>query len=433
MWLFRFSFYCHIFSMGCPLASRANRKGQTSRGQNNQRNGKGRRRRRNTGNNVEPSQRTPGNSGTAELLGLHSSTATRRPSQDASAVEAAFGLAIADASFAAGSEHGHGVPAIGADTTLTSTAVQTELANSPDALAALPGLTGSAGFGAMTTGQQGALLTQYQEAPNAATAQYLQGLAAYHAAEDKDLALGDYEDALNPDSGTFSVDGTSYTIANGGLVDAEGQNVGNIHTDGTYQMTGDASRTSIYDDIHSRINMIEGEGDNATTLLNLHDADRHGKLTGENMNDTFAGMATDTLRGLRRENIDMAVTDDFRSSAEQDALYAKGRTAPGNRVTGAKGGQSWHNYGVAADIAMMNDNGRIHWNTSGDDGDRWDRYGEVAESNGLIWGGNWNSPDMPHVEYHPGKTVSQASSLQSTLANEGLEASWDQMGIGESP
>jgi hypothetical protein len=328
------------------------------------------------------------------------------------------------------------VPAIGADSSLTSTTVTTDLANSPKALAALPSLTGSAGFTALTEGQQGALLTQYQEAPNAATAQYLKGLGAYHAAEDKDLALANYEDALNPDSGTFSVDGTSYTIVNGALVDSEGGNVGNIHTDGTYQMAGDESRTSIYDDIHSRINMVEGEGDEATTLLNLHDADRYGKLTGDNMNDTFTGKATDTLRGLRRENINMGVTDDFRSSTEQDAIYAQGRTKPGRIVTGAEAGESWHNYGLAADIAFLNDDGVFDgqsWNTTGDYGDMWDRYGEIASSNDLTWGGDWNSPDMPHVEYHPGKTASQASSLRTTLANEGLEAAWDKMNIGETP
>jgi hypothetical protein len=42
-----------------------------------------------------------------------------------------------------------------------------------------------------------------------------------------------------------------------------------------------------------------------------------------------------------------------RTFAEQDALYAQGRTRKGLRVTNAKGGQSYHNYGLAADCALL--------------------------------------------------------------------------------
>ena len=43
------------------------------------------------------------------------------------------------------------------------------------------------------------------------------------------------------------------------------------------------------------------------------------------------------------------ITQGLRTIAEQDALYAKGRTTPGKKVTNAKGGQSVHNYGFAVD------------------------------------------------------------------------------------
>lgn len=49
-----------------------------------------------------------------------------------------------------------------------------------------------------------------------------------------------------------------------------------------------------------------------------------------------------------------------RTPAEQDALYAQGRTAPGPKVTGAKGGWSMHNYGMAADHGALL-NGQIDW------------------------------------------------------------------------
>jgi len=45
------------------------------------------------------------------------------------------------------------------------------------------------------------------------------------------------------------------------------------------------------------------------------------------------------------QGIAARVTAGLRSWAEQNALYAQGRTAPGSIVTYAQGGQSWHNYG----------------------------------------------------------------------------------------
>jgi len=40
----------------------------------------------------------------------------------------------------------------------------------------------------------------------------------------------------------------------------------------------------------------------------------------------------------------------LRTDKEQDALFAIGRTIKGKKVTNAKGGRSYHNYGLALDI-----------------------------------------------------------------------------------
>ena len=55
------------------------------------------------------------------------------------------------------------------------------------------------------------------------------------------------------------------------------------------------------------------------------------------------------------------VTQTLRTIEEQDALYAQGRTRPGNIVTKAKGGYSLHNFGVAFDICPVV-NGKAEWN-----------------------------------------------------------------------
>ena len=54
------------------------------------------------------------------------------------------------------------------------------------------------------------------------------------------------------------------------------------------------------------------------------------------------------------------IAQGLRTFAEQDALYAQGRTKPGKKVTNAKGGQSVHNYGFACfseDTRVFTNNG----------------------------------------------------------------------------
>jgi len=95
---------------------------------------------------------------------------------------------------------------------------------------------------------------------------------------------------------------------------------------------------------------------------------------------------------------DARVLSGTRTYAEQDALYAKGRTKPGPIVTNARGGQSNHNFGIAWDIGLF-------------EGTKYildDRpYKELAKLSlpafqDLLWGGNWRSlKDYPHYELKP--------------------------------
>jgi len=54
---------------------------------------------------------------------------------------------------------------------------------------------------------------------------------------------------------------------------------------------------------------------------------------------------TQALLNLEKRNVTARIVQGLRTWAEQDALYAQGRTAPGKIVTNAKAGQSYHNYG----------------------------------------------------------------------------------------
>ena len=60
------------------------------------------------------------------------------------------------------------------------------------------------------------------------------------------------------------------------------------------------------------------------------------------------------------------IGESFRSVAEQDALYAQGRTQPGSIVTNAKGSSysSQHQWGIAADFYRAD--GKGAYNEAGD-------------------------------------------------------------------
>jgi hypothetical protein len=84
-----------------------------------------------------------------------------------------------------------------------------------------------------------------------------------------------------------------------------------------------------------------------------------------------------------------------RTVSEQNKLYAKGRTEPGNRVTNAKGGDSPHNFGLAFDFAFGNAVGRPTWPA----GAPWAAAAAIGKRLGLEWGGDWKSfTDRPHLE-----------------------------------
>jgi peptidoglycan L-alanyl-D-glutamate endopeptidase CwlK len=102
----------------------------------------------------------------------------------------------------------------------------------------------------------------------------------------------------------------------------------------------------------------------------------------------------------------------LRTFAEQDALFVK---RP--RVTKAKAGQSFHNYGLAVDIVLLIDNGKTaSWNTVADfdnDGKSdWMEIVAIFQKYGWKWGGEWNFKDDPHFEKTFGYTWQELLALR---------------------
>jgi peptidoglycan L-alanyl-D-glutamate endopeptidase CwlK len=111
----------------------------------------------------------------------------------------------------------------------------------------------------------------------------------------------------------------------------------------------------------------------------------------------------------------------LRTPAEQDKLYAKGRTKPGKIVTNAKGGHSYHNYGLAVDIVLLVDKNKdgtfesASWETNVDfDGDSisdWMEIVRIFKEYGWEWGGDWKFSDKPHFQKTMGKSIRDLQKL----------------------
>ena len=80
----------------------------------------------------------------------------------------------------------------------------------------------------------------------------------------------------------------------------------------------------------------------------------------DDLRPEFRVLVDPFLEDCKAASIDILVTCTLRSGAEQDALYAQGRTAPGAIVTKAQAGQSAHQYGLALDLVPIV-NGKPDW------------------------------------------------------------------------
>lgn len=117
-------------------------------------------------------------------------------------------------------------------------------------------------------------------------------------------------------------------------------------------------------------------------------------------------MAEGWLRECRDLNLDILVTCTLRTSEEQNRLYEQGRSKPGHIVTYARGGESFHNYGLALDFVPLVE-GKPTWKTSGYDLELWTLAGELAEEHGFEWAGRWTKfREFPHIQCTFGLSIS---------------------------
>ena len=110
----------------------------------------------------------------------------------------------------------------------------------------------------------------------------------------------------------------------------------------------------------------------------------------------FAAALVATIEQCHAEGLDAVIFETTRSDALAQVYYRRGRPPSAefpSPVTNAPDASwTWHGYGLAADIISAS----REWNA----GQSWfTEMGRIAKANGLDWGGDWNHPDLPHVQF----------------------------------
>ena len=109
----------------------------------------------------------------------------------------------------------------------------------------------------------------------------------------------------------------------------------------------------------------------------------------DDLNEHMRELTVKFLDGCLREKIDVLIYCTLRSNEEQDSLYARGRTKPGNLVTNARAGQSSHNPDSKNKARAFDCVPLLHGKPQWNDAETYLRMGEIAESVGLKWAGRW--------------------------------------------
>ncbi len=116
----------------------------------------------------------------------------------------------------------------------------------------------------------------------------------------------------------------------------------------------------------------------------------------EHLHPYMRNKAEQLVKKCSEKGLIIQITDTKRNKAEQDKLYAQGRTEVGNIVTNCKYPNSYHNWGLAFDFCRADGKGAYN-----DSDNFFRKVGAVGHELGLTWGGDFKSiVDKPHFETH---------------------------------
>ena len=114
----------------------------------------------------------------------------------------------------------------------------------------------------------------------------------------------------------------------------------------------------------------------------------------------------------------------LRTEERQAFLYGFGRDYDDGRgiVTKAPTAlNSWHGFAMAVDVVEKD---ATPWDAPPG---FWEGIGAAAKRQGLVWGGSWEHPDRPHVQW--GRCpVSPTRADIALMRTKGIEAVWEKYG-----
>nr|WP_281285245.1 M15 family metallopeptidase [Alkalicoccus halolimnae] len=135
-------------------------------------------------------------------------------------------------------------------------------------------------------------------------------------------------------------------------------------------------------------------------------------IENEGLHPTVEKQKEKFLERTADRNINVVITETYRSKERQNDLFARGRSSEGEIVTHAAGGESYHNYGLAIDFALRTDEGDVVWDVESDFNGSgkpdWLEAAEIAKDLGFEWGGDWSGfRDYPHLQMTFGLTINE--------------------------
>jgi peptidoglycan LD-endopeptidase CwlK len=128
-------------------------------------------------------------------------------------------------------------------------------------------------------------------------------------------------------------------------------------------------------------------------------------MSDRNINDLrpeFLALVQKWETDMASAGIDYIITCTLRTAAEQTALYAQGRTAPGPIVTYAQAGESAHGYGCAIDFVVMV-NGKPDWSGNSPP---WNEAIKLGQQAGMV---SLRPMESAHLEHPDWKQLSKAN------------------------
>jgi peptidoglycan LD-endopeptidase CwlK len=133
--------------------------------------------------------------------------------------------------------------------------------------------------------------------------------------------------------------------------------------------------------------------------------------------------AIELVNTAYNQGIRIAVTSGYRSNEEQAEKYGQGRAhyiyngkdygSPRQaKVSNAKPGTSFHNFGLAFDVTLFDEDKNPIWN----DLATYRKVGKMGQKLGLTWGADWDGDgssaderfiDLPHFQHDFGLSLAQ--------------------------